>query len=367
MYCPKCGQPVGDGDTFCKSCGAPLQNGAAPAAPENHTPPLREVATAPTPEPNDEPTVYDMPSQPADGNAAVPATQKPAVPPMAPDRPKKKRSKKPLIFVIILILLVIAGIVAWRVLTSKPGRIAEQDQSGTAETVYEDFEVGDIQLLTDGDLGPRLELTITNNTDELVTNVSFDATGDVSITDEYGDSGTVNEGLDLVCWTPGAGTSIAYLEPGENTITLIPEYDSGVVASYTPESGDEQDFQLDDVENIKIEIDGHRTLKSGQQLLTPEECGVDIEISPDGTVTGTITNNSDVRWRSATVYLRAENSDGTPALRVYDDETYTAFQYGELKAEYLRPGDTVDLEPYSNSNYEPARVEAIYVIVEEDV
>lgn len=352
MFCSKCGKEVPEGSAFCPACGAPVPSGGAPRA---------GVA-----KPVEEPPVYEVPAEPS-GGAPAPAQVAPAAPPAAPAE-RKKRSKKPLIAAIAVIVLAVAGLVAWRVLTAKPAHVAEQDQSGTEETVYEDFEVGDVRLITDGDLGPRLELSVTNNTGEIATGVDFEVTGDIAITDEYGDEGTVSEELELMAWEPGHDGGIAYLLPGENAVTLIPLSPSGTVASYTPEKGDTQTFQLDEVENVEVEIGSGGTLGSGEQLLMPEDCDVEIELAPDGSITGSITNNTDVRWRSATIYLRSENADGTPATMGSGNNTNEeAFYYGEITVEYVRPGDTVDLEKGARMHYDPARVVATYVIVEEDV
>lgn len=348
MYCSKCGKEVPEGSAFCPACGAPVPAGgtSAPAAEER--------------------PVYEVPAEPS-GGAPAPTPVAPAAPPAAPAE-RKKRSKKPLVAIIVLALVAVAGFVAWRALAAEPAYVAVQDQSGTEETVYEDFEVGDVRLLADGDLGPRLELTVTNNTGEIATGVGFEVTGDIAITDEYGDEGTLNEELELMAWEPAHDGGIAYLLPGENEVTLIPLSPSGSVASYTPEKGDTQTFQLDEVENVEVEIGGGGALGSGEQLLMPEDCDVEIELAPDGSITGSITNNTDVRWRSATVYLRSENADGTPATMGSGSNTNEeAFYYGEITVEYVRPGDTVDLEKSARMYYDPARVVATYVIVEEDV
>ena len=355
MFCPKCGKESPEGSAFCPSCGAALPTATEPAAS-----PATEAAAPEAP-------IYEVPGGLAD-SAPAPVRVAPAAPPAAPEKPKK-RSKKPLIAAVAVVLVAAAGFSAWRLLTAKPVHVAEQDQGGTAETVYEDFEVGEVRLLTDGDLGPRLEVSIANNTGEIATDVGFDATGDIAITDEYGDEGTVNADLDLVAWEPGVyGGAIAYLQPGENTVTIIPGYPSGVVASYTPDQGDTQEFRLDEVENIEFEVGSTRGLGSGEQLLAPEDCGVEIELSPDGSITGSITNNTDVRWRRATVHLRAENADGTPATMGFNESTNDeAFNYGEITVEYVRPGETVDLEKGASMYYDPARVVATYVVIEEDV
>lgn len=355
MFCPKCGKESPEGSAFCPSCGAALPTTTEPAA----SPATEAVAP--------EAPIYEVPGGLAD-SAPAPARVAPAAPPAAPEKPKK-RSKKPLVAAVAVVLVAAAGFSAWRLLTAKPAHVAEQDQGGTAETVYEDFEVGEVRLLTDGDLGPRLEVSITNNTGEIATGVGFDATGDIAITDEYGDEGTVNADLDLVAWEPGLyGGAIAYLRPGENTVTVIPSDPSGVVARYAPDQGDAQEFRLDEVEDIEFEVGSTRSLGSGEQLLAPEDCDVEIELSPDGSITGSITNNTDVRWRRATVHLRAENADGTPATMGLNESTNDeAFNYGEITVEYVRPGETIDLEKGASMYYDPARVVATYVVIEEDV
>lgn len=349
MYCSKCGKEVPEGSAFCPACGAPVLAGGASA---------QTVEVCP---------VYEVPAEPS-GGAPASAQMAPAAPPAAPTEPSRKRSKKPLAAIIALALVAVAGFVAWRLLTAKPAYVAEQDQSGTEETVYEDFEVGDVRVVTDGDLGPRLEFSVTNNTGEIATSVGFEVTGDIAITDEYGDEGTLNEELELMAWEPAHDSGIAFLQPGENEVTLIPLSPSGTVASYTPEKGDTQTFQLDEVENVEVEIGSGDTLGSNEQLLMPEDCDVEIELAPNGSITGSITNNTDVRWRRATVYLRAENADGTPATMGLNESTNEeAFYYGEITVEYVRPGDTVDLEKSARMYYDPARVVATYVVIEEDV
>lgn len=349
MYCSKCGKEVPEGSAFCPACGAPVLAGGASA---------QTVEVCP---------VYEVPAEPS-GGAPASAQMAPAAPPAAPTEPRRKRSKKPLAAIIALALVAVAGFVAWRALASEPAYVAEQDQSGTEETVYEDFEVGDVRVVTDGDLGPRLEFSVTNNTGEIATSVGFEVTGDIAITDEYGDEGTLNEELELMAWEPAHDSGIAFLQPGENEVTLIPLSPSGTVASYTPEKGDTQTFQLDEVENVEVEIGSGDTLGSNEQLLMPGDCDVEIELAPDGSITGSITNNTDVRWRRATVYLRAENADGTPATMGLNESTNDeAFNYGEITVEYVRPGDTVDLEKSARMYYDPARVVATYVVIEEDV
>lgn len=349
MYCSKCGKEVPEGSAFCPACGAPVpaRGTLAPAA--------------------EECPVYEVPAE-SSGGAPAPAQVAPTAPPAAPTEPRRKRSKKPFAAIIALALVAVAGFVAWRALAADPAYVAEQDQSGTEETVYEDFEVGDVRVVTDGDLGPRLEFSVTNNTGEIATSVGFEVTGDIAITDEYGDEGTLNEELELMAWEPAHDGGIAFLQPGENEVTLIPLSPSGTVASYTPEKGDTQTFQLDEVENVEVEIGSGDTLGSNEQLLMPEDCDVEIELAPDGSITGSITNNTDVRWRRATVHLRAENADGTPATMGLNESTNEeAFYYGEITVEYVRPGDTVDLEKSARMYYDPARVVATYVVIEEDV
>ena len=140
MFCPKCGKESPEGSAFCPSCGAAL-----PTATEPASAPATEAAAPEAP-------IYELPGEPAD-SAPAPVRVAPTA---APEKPKK-RSKKPLVAAVAVVLVAAAGFSAWRLLTATPAHVAEQDQSGTSETVYEDFEVGEVRLLTDGDLGPRLE------------------------------------------------------------------------------------------------------------------------------------------------------------------------------------------------------------------
>ena len=87
-------------------------------------------------------------------------------------------------------------------------------------------------------------------------------------------------------------------------------------------------------------------LKQNYDILTPEECDLTIDIAPDGKLSGTITNNTEDRWRKAEVFLRAEDGNGGPGgalLKMGSDELWTSFSYADVYAEYVKPGATVDL------------------------
>ncbi|EEA89277.1 hypothetical protein COLSTE_02564 [Collinsella stercoris DSM 13279] len=250
--------------------------------------------------------------------------------------------------------------------------VAKQAESGVEEEAYEDLEVSGIKADDEEGLGRCVKLTVTNNTDEIARNVEITATGDFEIVDEYGDKDKTQLEMTLSCWSPGYGTggTIAYLMPGENEVVLLAEKGDGTVASYTPDNGDEQKFGLEDASDIEIETGGWEQLEQNYDILTPEECDLTIDIAPDGKLSGTITNNTEDRWRKAEVFLRAEDGNGGPGgalLKMASDDLRTSFSYADVYAEYVKPGATVDLVSEVGARSEAPRAEAIYVLVEKDV
>ena len=346
MFCPKCGQEVTEGAAFCGHCGAKLHGASAPeSAPSNS-------GISANAAPAQAPTATNTPQM----GAAAP-------------QPKKKRSKKPLVIVLILVVLLAAGgFAAWQLLAPKGNEqqpvSAQTSQSGNepGAEVYEDFTVGAVTYTNDGDLGPRLEMTVTNNTENTLLGADFSVEGTFGIIDEYGDEGSTTDDLDLTCWTPGSFDGISYLQPGDNNVVLIPSDDSGVVATYTPEQGDTQEITLADVENFEVEVSDGERLSSNAELLTPQDCDLDITLNPDGSVSGSLTNNSDDRWRSVTVYMRFLDTNGMPYAGY--GSRYSAFDSLKV-AEYVKPDASDDFEFSVNSDI--AEIEALYVIVQKDV
>lgn len=329
MFCPKCGKKIADGVSFCPECGARI------AAAQETTPGAD--------------TQYSQ-AQVASSQIA-----------------KKKRSKKPLVALLVVLVVAAGAFAGWWFLFRGDTVIAEDDTSGNEPGVeaYEDFTVGEVTY-ADGGAGPRLEFTVTNNTDETIVDANFSVKGEYAITDEYGDKGTTSGDLDLICWTPGGGTAIAYLEPGENDVVLIPDNTAGVVAMFGTEQGDVQDIDLDEVENIEVEVSGGQDLDSNVEILTPRECDLELSLNPDGTVNGTLTNNTEDRWRKVTVYARLLDSDGGPCAPLSWGSNRDAF-YSWLDAEYVKPGADADLSGNLPRDVEPSKIEAMYIVVDKDV
>lgn len=337
MFCPKCGKKAPEGSSFCPSCGSPLTEKESTVNVES------------TPDDSSEPSLAPVPM-------------------------KKKRSKRPLIAAVAIALVAVGGFMCIRALAApkEDPHVTKQAESGVEEEAYEDLEVSGIKADDEEGLGRCVKLTVTNNTDEIARNVEITATGDFEIVDEYGDKDKTQLEMKLSCWSPGYGTSgtIVYLMPGENEVVLLAEIGDGTVASYTPENGDEQKFGLEDASDIEIETGDWEQLEQNYDILTPEECDLTIDIAPDGKLSGTITNNTEDRWRKAEVFLRAEDGNGGPGgalLKMGSDDLRTSFSYGDVYAEYVKPGATVDLVSEVGARSEAPRAEAIYVLVEKDV
>lgn len=362
MFCPKCGKEAPEGSSFCPSCGASLA-GDAPSAKEEF----------------------------ASGEPA------PA---------KKRRSKGLLVIALVVVVLIAAGgAVAVNVLTApekEPPHAAEQADSGTEgasagvsdsaagqddaddSAPAEDLEVSDVTITEEKGIGQCVKLTVTNNTDEVLCTVPFTATGDFDVVDEYGDKETSERDLALVCLRPYYDffitPAIGYLMPGENEVVLAPMGDKDVASYYGRNDSSSdiyadngQHFGLDDVSNLEVTVDAEKAerLPAGQRILMPDECDVSLEIAPDGTLKGTVTNESDIRWDSVEVFFYAEDSDGVPVdYRESADmagSEYLWYGKGSGTAEFVDIGATAELEISHRIPDEAVHLEPVYVLVTEGV
>lgn len=334
MYCNKCGKEVPGGSAFCPSCGAPVSGGTE-----------SEVV---------------IESEEALSSLAAPVK-------------KKKRSKIPFLVLLLIVLLAGASVFVYRTFFSNQEKhIARQVESAPEDEAYEDLVVSDVKVEKKDNLGACLTFTLTNNTDLMLDFAYIDITADFGIIDEYGDKAETELDMSLACWEPYAGknlNAIRFLAPGKNKVVMLPNQSDGVVASYTPENGDKQTFTLEDASNIEVETGKWGEVENGVVVFAPQECDLDIKLSPDGKLSGEITNNSEDRWRSVTVLMRAENKEGGPArtqLGAGRESTLSSFEYATLTAEYVKPGATADLELHLNAD-SPERAEAMYVIAYADV
>ena len=359
MFCPKCGKEAPEGSSFCPSCGASLA-GDAPSGKEEF----------------------------ASGEPA------PA---------KKRRLKRPLAIALAVVALIVAGgAVAVNVLMvpeKESPRAAEQADSGAEgapagvsdsatgqddaddSAPAEDLEVSDVTIAEEKGIGRCVKLTVTNNTDEVLCTVPFTATSDFDVVDEYGDKETSERDLALVCLRPYYDffitPAIGYLMPGENEVMLAPQGDNPVAyyqnSSLADDDVEGQRFGLDDVSNLEVTVDAENAerLPAGQRILMPDECDVSLEIAPDGTLKGTVTNESDIRWDSVEVFFYAEDSDGVPVdYRESADmagSEYLWYGKGSGTAEFVDIGATAELEISHRIPDEAVHLEPVYVLVTEGV
>lgn len=334
MFCPKCGKKIADGVSFCPECGARIAAAAQGTTPGSD-------------------------AQNSQAQAASSAIA------------KKKRSKKPLAILIVLLVVAAGAFVGWRVLASQGDTVTaeiKREETGSESVAHENFTVGEVRYAADGAPYPRLEVIVTNNTDKTMVNVPFSVEGVYEVTDEYGDIATETSELDLTCWAPGGGDKIAYLEPGDNEVTLIPTWNTWEVATYQPRKGDAQDITLADIDEFTVEVWGGNPIDNDTLILSPEECDLELTLNGDLSVSGSITNNTDDRWRSVTVCTRLLDADGGPSpLTVFNSSGTSNALWSELSVEYVKPGATEELSESLVDYSKTTQIEALYVVVERDV
>lgn len=333
MFCPKCGKKIADGVSFCPECGARI------AAAQETTP-----------------GADTQNSQAQVASSAI---------------AKKKRSKKPLAILIVLLVVAAGAFVGWRVLASQGNTVTaeiKREETGSESVAHENLTVGEVKYVADGAPYPRLEVTVTNNTDKMMVNVPFSVEGVYEVTDEYGDIATETSELDLICWAPSGGVKIAYLEPGDNEVTLIPGRNTWKVATYQPLKGDVQDITLADIDEFTVEVWGGNPIDNDTLILSPEECDLELTLNGDLSVSGSITNNTDDRWRSVTVCTRLLDADGGPSpFTVLNSSATSPALWSELSVEYVKPGATEELSESLVDYSKTTQIEALYVVVKRDV
>lgn len=240
----------------------------------------------------------------------------------------------------------------------------------------ENFTVKDVKVETTGVNAPKITCTVTNNTKFFYRNVRANIEGSFLVKDEYGDEKTNTEYLGVICisnpyFSTGNPLWELCLLPGDNEMTFIPANTNDVVATLHTNKGDDQNFTLEDCKDIKVNVfDGHIAEGEGMTMLRPDEFEVEINTAltdGDNSVSAEITNKTDYKWKSASIYLIAVAKDGSIAVDAGGTSNLSAFLQKPLLATYMKPGTTEQTDSLTYDDYPQFdHFEVVGVIVQKD-
>ena len=358
MFCPKCGKEIPDQSTFCSHCGASVSTnnsskGSGSSAnnsqkPKKKTAPIVAIVAAVA--------VLAIlafvvvPNVFGQGNPQTSSKEKTE---QKADNDKKADNKK-------------------ADSKDEDSEASDKNSDGTTKKRYEDFTVSDVKVVTEGVKTPEITFTVTNNTDQIAQNVSVSAEATYSFLDNYGDEDTAETGLDVIS-TENGNSSLPYVFPGENEFTLVPSDRDNIVATHSSDYTKEtQKYTLKDVSDVTVNVDGGSFIDANQYaVLSPDEYDVDLKMSagsgysPELTVT--ITNNTDYKWRSVSVYVVAIGKDGELAQVPNGSSNSDAFHCGPLSEQYFNPGESKEMRDGYSSTLDVDHFEVQRVIVQKEM
>ena len=345
MFCTNCGTQMQEGQKFCTNCGAALQSAERP----------------------------DQPSQAMDPNItqetleSVPQAQNNSAKPSSPQKPHK-RNKKMIAIVALVLVLVAGGIGAATYFTNGFGLLNKQGglgqntdtASGSSDSSASDtkkkkkdadekptVKVSDISFDTTQAVSNReirdvysIKGTIENTTDKYVE-ASPSFIFKVSYKDKYGDEQSGDAILQSQMETPdGFENETIFLAPHEKKDFTYYIYGSSYNENSHKEEADatfnivttkqsnstpnslslaKGDITVDSVELKECPFKSF----TNEKVLTPDDAKVSLSCTFEqfsSTVTGTVTNTTQDKWSSATVYYHTE-MDGYYVLRSSDSSS----------------------------------------------
>ena len=352
MFCTNCGSQVPDGQKFCTNCGAALQSAERPSQPSQAMDPN---ITQETPESTQVAAI----TQKAVESQPTPQTRNNSAKPSSPQKPHK-RNKKMVAIVALVLILVAGGIGAATYFTNGFGLLDKQGKVGqTADTTSDssDSSAADTKK-KDADEKPTVKVsnisfdttqavsareirdvysikgTIENTTDNYVE-ASPSFIFKVSYKDKYSDEQSGNAVLQSQMETPdGFENETIFLAPHEKKEFTYYIYGSSYNENSHKEEADatfnivttkqsnstpnnlslaKGDITVDSVELKECPFKSF----TNEKALTPDDAKVSLSCTFEqfsSTVTGTVTNTTQDKWSSATVYYHTE-MDGYYVLR----------------------------------------------------
>ena len=358
MFCTNCGTQVPDGQKFCTNCGAALQSAERPSRPPQAMDPN---ITQETPES----TQVVATTQKAVESQSAPQTQNNSAKLSSSQKPHK-RNKKMIAIVALVLVLAIGGIGAITYFTHGFGLLDKHGEAGqtsnaasgssdssASDTKKKDADekptvkVSDISFDTTQAVSYReirdvysIKGTIENTTDNYVE-ASPSFIFKVSYKDKYGDEQSGDAILQSQMETPdGFENETIFLAPHEKKEFTYYIYGSSYNENSHKEEADARfnivttkqsnstpdnlslakgDITVDSVELKECPFKSFTNKKA----LTPDDAKVSLSCTFEqfsSTVTGTVTNTTQDKWSSATVYYHTE-MDGYYVLRSSDSSS----------------------------------------------
>lgn len=354
MFCTNCGTQMQEGQKFCTNCGAALQSAERPDQPSQAMDPN---ITQETPES----TQVVAATQKAVESQSAPQAQNNSAKPSSPQKPHK-RNKKMIAIVALVLVLVAGGIGAATYFTNGFGLLNKQGglgqntdtASGSSDSSASDtkkkkkdadekptVKVSDISFDTTQAVSAReirdvysIKGTIENTTDNYVE-ASPSFIFKVSYKDKYGDEQSGDAILQSQMETPdGFENETIFLAPHEKKDFTYYIYGSSYNENSHKEEADatfnivttkqsnstpnnlslaKGDITVDSVELKECPFKSF----TNEKVLTPDDAKVSLSCTFEqfsSTVTGTVTNTTQDKWSSATVYYHTE-MDGYYVLR----------------------------------------------------
>lgn len=360
MFCTNCGTQMPEGQKFCTNCGTALQSAEHPSQPSQA---IHPNVTQKTPESTQVVTTAQKASvsQPAtqtQNNSANPSSS----------QNLHKHNKKMIAVIALVLILVVGGVGAATYFTNGFGLLDKQGEagqntdatSGSSDSSAADtkkkkkdadekptVKVSDISFDTTQAVSAReirdvysIKGTIENTTDNYVE-ASPSFIFKVSYKDKYGDEQSGDAILQSQMETPdGFENETIFLAPHEKKEFTYYIYGSSYNENSHKEEADatfnivttkqsnstpnnlslaKGDITVDSVELKECPFKSFTNKKA----LTPDDAKVSLSCTFEqfsSTVTGTVTNTTQDKWSSATVYYHTE-MDGYYVLRSSDSSS----------------------------------------------
>ena len=360
MFCTNCGTQMPEGQKFCTNCGAALQSAEHPSQPSQAMDPN---VTQKTPESTQvvattQKASISQPATQTQNNSANPSSS----------QNLHKHNKKMIAAIALVLVLVVGGVGAATYFTNGFGLLDKQGEagqntdatSGSSDSSAADtkkkkkdadekptVKVSDISFDTTQAVSAReirdvysIKGTIENTTDNYVE-ASPSFIFKVSYKDKYGDEQSGDAILQSQMETPdGFENETIFLAPHEKKEFTYYIYGSSYNENSHKEEADatfnivttkqsnstpnnlslaKGDITIDSVELKECPFKSFTNKKA----LTPDDAKVSLSCTFEqfsSTVTGTVTNTTQDKWSSATVYYHTE-MDGYYVLRSSDSSS----------------------------------------------
>ena len=360
MFCTNCGTQVSEGQKFCTNCGAALQSAEHPSQPSQAMDPN---VTQKTPESTQvvattQKASISQPATQTQNNSANPSSS----------QNLHKHNKKMIAAIALVLVLVVGGVGAATYFTNGFGLLDKQGEagqntdatSGSSDSSAADtkkkkkdadekptVKVSDISFDTTQAVSAReirdvysIKGTIENTTDNYVE-ASPSFIFKVSYKDKYGDEQSGDAILQSQMETPdGFENETIFLAPHEKKEFTYYIYGSSYNENSHKEEADatfnivttkqsnstpnnlslaKGDITVDSVELKECPFKSF----TNEKVLTPDDAKVSLSYTFEqfsSTVTGTVTNTTQDKWSSATVYYHTE-MDGYYVLRSSDSSS----------------------------------------------